>query len=385
MEYLKKFATQEEYQSWKDGDDYEYPNICKVGGDVVYNNFPDPLWIEALEDIQVDFKSYNGYYYDRYGYYSIDKKNWFSFDSSPNPVVRTGQRIYVKCVDSYSAQLYISGKYNIGGSVNSLRFGDDYLKVGISGSRKGYGNLTQYAKSVVNAKELVLPPYTWYTGGDGNGFFEGIFKDCAYLETPPRLTTMRITDAGVYLSSFEGCTSLKKAPTIPNASYSTSYTKRYHERMFFGCSNLQYIKLLTTDSFGSHYAQWVEGVSPTGVFIANAKRTDFTRGVSGIPEGWDLYLYDEEKKKYVVKFKVNEIPYEFYTDEPKDVTWSEFINSEWNTNGFYSDPNTFPYHPIVFERSYNYVLLDGNYVLPGDKIIINTSYTIGPRPTTTEE
>lgn len=89
--------------------------------------------------------------------------------------------------------------------------------------------------------------------------------------------------------------------------------------MFKGCSNLSYIKALFTQAFDSSYnstENWVEGVSPTGTFIANSKRTDFTRGVSGIPEGWDLYLYDEDKDKYVVKFKINNIPYEYYTDEP---------------------------------------------------------------------
>lgn len=88
--------------------------------------------------------------------------------------------------------------------------------------------------------------------------------------------------------------------------------------MFSGCSSLSFIKDLTVGNRNSPN-DWVEGVSPTGTFIANVNRTNFTRGVNGIPEGWDLYLYDEDKDRYVVKFKVNGIPYEFYTDEPRDV------------------------------------------------------------------
>ena len=55
MENLKKFNTQEEYQAWKDGDDYVYPNVCKVGDEVIYNGYPEPFWIEALEDVSVKF------------------------------------------------------------------------------------------------------------------------------------------------------------------------------------------------------------------------------------------------------------------------------------------------------------------------------------------
>ena len=53
MEHLKKFDTTQSYQDWKDGDDYVIPNLCKVGDNVVYNNYPDPFWIEALEDIRI--------------------------------------------------------------------------------------------------------------------------------------------------------------------------------------------------------------------------------------------------------------------------------------------------------------------------------------------
>ena len=46
MEKLKKFNTKEEYLEWKDSDDYSYPNVCKVADEIVYNDYPDPFWIE---------------------------------------------------------------------------------------------------------------------------------------------------------------------------------------------------------------------------------------------------------------------------------------------------------------------------------------------------
>jgi hypothetical protein len=43
MENLRIFDTQEKYEAWKDSDDYVFPNICKVGEEIIYNDFPDPL------------------------------------------------------------------------------------------------------------------------------------------------------------------------------------------------------------------------------------------------------------------------------------------------------------------------------------------------------
>lgn len=43
MENLRIFNTQEEYEAWKDSDDYVVPNACKVNGEMFYNNFPEPF------------------------------------------------------------------------------------------------------------------------------------------------------------------------------------------------------------------------------------------------------------------------------------------------------------------------------------------------------
>ena len=102
----------------------------------------------------------------------------------------------------------------------------------------------------------------------------------------------------------------------------------------------------------------------------------------GIPEGWDLYLYDEDNDRYVVKFTVNNIPYEFYTDKPRSVRWDEFCNSEHNTNGF-NYPIGSPYGPV--KSGSDFILLDGNKVMEDAKIVLNASYTIGQPTETTEE
>lgn len=404
MEHLKKFSTQEEYQEWKDGDDYVFPNVCKVGDDVVYNNFPEPFWIEALEDIRIwhgeisgggsgDSNDPHSSYWHRSKTamrYSFDKQNWTSFttESSNWAIVKTGQRLYFRStyiptsIYDDIGSFYITGKCNIGGSILSLIYGDDYLvlknampKERIFQTLFVAGHLGVDYNKIINAKDLILPDYV------GNNCYLLMFQNCKELITAPRLPAQDLTNNyNCYSSMFSGCESLVNAPTLPARHYKNSGSM--YAALFYNCSNLSYIKMLCLDSFEGNTTNWTNGVSPTGTFIANSKRTDFTRGVNGIPEGWDLYLYDVDNDKYVVKFKVNGIPYEFYTDEPRDVTWREFISSEYNTNGFVVGDGE---GAIDIRFGNDKVLYNGELISHLDNIILNASYTIGQPTETTEE
>lgn len=384
MENLKKFNTQKEYQAWKDGDDYVYPNVCKVGDDVVYNDYPEPFWVEALEDVSVKFT--NSWQASSYcGYWSFDNTNWSAW--SNEVIVRKGEKLYLTY--SYATGerwLWVSGKYNVGGSILSLVHGKDYLNYDSHNFVFQY--LFKNALSVVSAKELVLATVFGNTNSNNSGMYYQLFNNCTLLEEAPRLPTALA--AGCYNGMFNNCSSLYKAPSLL-ATKSTVVTNGYayyYRGMFTGCSNLSYIKMLLPfafngeDSTGNWSGNWVSGVSPTGTFIASSKRTDFTRGVNGIPVGWDLYLYDEDNDRYVVKFKVNGIPYEFYTDRPRSVPWDEFCSSEYNTNGFTYMIGS-PYGPV--KSGSDFILLNGNQVMEDDKIVLNASYTIGQPTETTEE
>jgi hypothetical protein len=379
MNNLKKFETEAEYQAWKDGDDYVFPNICKVGEEVVYNNYPEPFWIEALEDISVNYY-YSGdkKYFD--GYWSCDKIKWTKFSES-DVIVRKGEKIYLHSNRSQSA-LYVSGKYNVGGSILSLVYNLEYLSKNTH-SVDFFKNLLVNAKNVVNAKDLVLADVLPEHRSSGNGPYAYLFQNCSLLESAPKLPNIVNETYHCFKGMFFGCTNLTTAPTIKKIN---SYAGGCCNSMFDICPNLAFIKLMDTNAFNGastpQFQNWVSGVSPTGTFIANAKRTDFTRGVHGIPVGWDLYLYDEDNDRYVVKFKVNNIPYEFYTDKPRSVQWDEFCRSEHNTNGFT--------YPIGASRGpvksgSDFILLGGNNVMEDDKIVLNASYTIGQPTATTEE
>lgn len=383
MNNLKKFETEAEYQAWKDGDDYVFPNICKVGEEVVYNNYPDPFWIEALEDVTVRFTN-NWQNTSFVGEWSFDKTTWTKFSSEVT--VRIGQKLYFRYTkNTGERRLWVSGKYNVGGSILSLVYGADYLMYDTHSINIFY-YLFSEAKKVVNAKYLVLATKMQSSASNIEGMYYNLFSGCSLLETPPRLPRTPLGSC-CYANMFFGCSSLKKAPSMLATTSDTSSNRwGYYNEMFRGCSKLSYIKMLfpsgafqNNDTTSDWTRYWVSGVASTGTFIASSKRTSFTRGVHGIPEGWDLYLYDEDNDRYVVKFKVNGIPYEFYTNEPRDVRWSDFINSVHNTNGFTNNHN----YDIVYGS--DFVLYGGNKVSYSEKIILNASYTIGQPTSTAEE
>lgn len=367
MENLKIFNTQEEYQTWKDSDDYVYPNICKVGEEVVYNGYPEPFWIEALEDVSVRFtRSWSKT--DFCGFYSYDKITWTSWSSEI--ILRKGQKIYIRYDVFTERLLWVSGKYNVGGSIVSLIYGEHYLEYESIGSVNLKHLFSEEATSVISAEDLVLVKAT-------SAAYAGLFKNCSLLIKAPKLPKYLYRNC--YEETFRGCASLKKAPSLLVSSPHNT-DRGWYKNMFDGCSDLSYIKMMMSIDFGSPGTtsdwnmNWVNGVAEKGTFIANAKRTYFTRGVHGIPEGWDLYLYDEDNDRYVVKFSVNGIPYEFYTDEPRDITWREFVESNHNTNGFYIEDN---FHTIYTSNGEDRIILNNEYVEAGHKVVLHASYTTG--------
>jgi hypothetical protein len=59
--------------------------------------------------------------------------------------------------------------------------------------------------------------------------------------------------------------------------------------MFYGCSKLNYIKMLATNiSATSCLSNWVYNVSPTGTFVKNISATWTNTGSSGVPSGWTV-------------------------------------------------------------------------------------------------
>ena len=59
--------------------------------------------------------------------------------------------------------------------------------------------------------------------------------------------------------------------------------------MFYGCSKLNYIKMLATDISASYCLDnWVYRVASSGTFVKNKNATWNVTGSSGVPSGWTI-------------------------------------------------------------------------------------------------
>ena len=59
--------------------------------------------------------------------------------------------------------------------------------------------------------------------------------------------------------------------------------------MFYGCTNLSYVKALFTTTPSDDYTKdWLAGVAATGTFVKSAEATWDVVGPNGVPEGWTV-------------------------------------------------------------------------------------------------
>ena len=88
---------------------------------------------------------------------------------------------------------------------------------------------------------------------------------------------------GCYYALFNHCTSLTKSPVLP----ATTLKKECYNHMFSDCTSLKNVTCLA-ENISAYYCtnNWLSGVSLSGRFIKSKNMSDWTRGASGIPEGW---------------------------------------------------------------------------------------------------
>jgi hypothetical protein len=83
---------------------------------------------------------------------------------------------------------------------------------------------------------------------------------------------------------FSGCTSLTTAPVLP----AKTLTSNCYFRMFYGCTNLNYIKAMFTTTPSSSSREWVTNVAASGTFVKNSAANWNVTGTNGIPSGWTV-------------------------------------------------------------------------------------------------
>ena len=325
---LRLFQTEEEYNAVRDS--LEYPTVSYVeGGRIHYTLQPlaTPLYIEALADGMTVMWNVGSLEY------STDLRTWNVLpEDTESPTINTSERIYLRGnfgVDKF----VISQPCNVGGNIMSLLFLDNFEDIDLTNVYVDFQRLFA-GQPVVNASKLLLP-VTTLTSYCYSEMFEGctslevapalpattlaescykrMFYGCTSLMDVPELPATTLAES-CYESMFEGCTSigislyalpattldmfcyyrmfygctaLMEAPELP----ATTLEYACYESMFEGCSTLYYIKMLAIDIYAFNCLNnWVNGVDSWGTFVKNASLSEGTigRGVSGIPEGWEV-------------------------------------------------------------------------------------------------
>lgn len=119
------------------------------------------------------------------------------------------------------------------------------------------------------------------------GCYWGMFDGCTNLATPPELPAGSL-DAYSYKRMFRNCVSMETGPDIPDILVLATSC---FEEMFYGCSNLNYIRCLANSrgEVGSGECKdWMYGVASSGTFVTNGFGMGWIHNSpDGIPEGWD--------------------------------------------------------------------------------------------------
>lgn len=110
------------------------------------------------------------------------------------------------------------------------------------------------------------------------------------------LTTLTANNTFAYL--FKGNDKIKSKPNKQLLLPATTLTAGCYQQMFKGCAGLNAVKCLATDiSAENCTTDWLDGVAATGTFEKAPEMTSWTRGPSGIPEGW---VVDGEASQWMV-------------------------------------------------------------------------------------
>lgn len=228
MKYLREFQTRSEYDSFI-ASTVDYPNVCLIAEDnaVAYNPPIPPLYIEAIEDIDIQF----GNTYE----YSKDNTTWEIGTSETAISAIKGEKVYFRSSgitadhnEGIGTFIVSNGKCNVGGNIMSMAYGADFEgKTEITQKYQFY-QLFYQATQIVDTSRLVLPATTL-----AKYCYCNMFYGCTSLVNAPALPATTLA-SNCYSDMFEGCTSLVNAPALP----ATTLANACYHAMFSGCTNL---------------------------------------------------------------------------------------------------------------------------------------------------
>lgn len=174
---------------------------------------------------------------------------------------------------------------DLSGNIMSLKYGDNFVdNYDFASVTDGSYASFQGSVGIGSAENLlfpstVLPEYCYYQ----------MFYNCTTLTKTPLLLPGTAVNTYAYYSMFQGCSNITTSPDIQAltmANNSMSY-------MFYGCSNLNWIKAMFTTTPGRvTNNSWVRGVASSGTFVKNSSATWNVSGIHGVPTGWTIEYAD---------------------------------------------------------------------------------------------
>ena len=141
-----------------------------------------------------------------------------------------------------------------------------------------YSGMFHGCKSLTSVPEDLLPATNLATL-----CYWGMFAECSYLTNAPSLPAEDLKE-GCYKLMFAGC-SLETAPQLP----AKTLVKDCYFQMFYYCNALNSVTCLATSISASDCTyEWLSYVAKEGTFTSANKDVEWTTGVNGIPEGWNV-------------------------------------------------------------------------------------------------
>ena len=161
---------------------------------------------------------------------------------------------------------------------------DEYFRFNMTGKIEAWHNVrSMHRTNDFATYNTIMSAYAYY----------GMFRNCTSLTKAPILPdTLLNQDEYTYM--FSGCTSLVKAPELRV----TGLTAYCFSSMFSGCSSLKEVSCYIPPEYSEHDIfnatngpnsdkyPWLYGVSSTGTFYTNAD-AHWPSSASGIPKEWN--------------------------------------------------------------------------------------------------
>ena len=265
MRYIKSFQNDAAIQAAVDNKELGHPYVAL--DDQLHRIDWNGKEIDpAYEYLTIKALESGNFYVRKSGIgYSVNGGEWHTTAGSTTLLLNSGDKVRFKHISTADNQLSgcFSGnstQFEAYGNAESLEYGDDFVG---KTSIKIAGN------------------------SSGSGAFASLFKNSTGLVSVESLKLPATAGTNYcYSSMFEGCNKITKAPDILISSLGgSSFHRVYH--MFYGCTNLGYVKCLATEKTNNTLFEWLSGVSATGTFV-KARGTTYKSGASGIPSGWTV-------------------------------------------------------------------------------------------------